>query len=286
MSWWEYIPAVISAVGSITSYSSGKSQNERQLSYNAYNTVEGYKVSMANIDSAMTLGKMNAMMLMNAAELKTAANSKAIAFNADMIRATTAYNDLLYEEDLSRLWEDAGLDQQILHLERARERGAMEATQAASGTLMGQDSNADVIADQMTMEALDSFVIQRNADSKAKDILNARARSLWEGEMSIRKIMWEGELDNYVTTSNARSQAAGSMLETLITGQANQLSAKYQLQSGLISGQNTFAGNNTQLTNAFSSGMFGAVGQGIETYYRNESRQRQSEAGKSLLANE
>lgn len=283
MSWWEYIPAVISAVGSITSASSGKKQNQYQRDINTYNTIEGYRVSMANIDSAVSLASMNAALMLGLQDQKSTLIRKTASFNADMIRATTQYNDLLFEQELSDLYETNELDQEVLHLQRARERGAIEASQSASGTLMGQDSNADVIMDQMTMEALDSFILQRNADKKAKEILNARARSSWEGEMAARKILWEGEVEAMSSTLSTRAQAAGSLIEAGITAGANRTSAKYQLDSGLLSGQNTFSSNQTQLDNSFAQGMFGAVGQGITTYYKNQARSKQNESGKSLL---
>lgn len=283
MSWWEYIPAVISAVGSITSASSGNKQNQYQWDINNYNTLEGYRVSMSNIDSAVSLASMNAALMLGMQETKSTLIRKTAAFNADMIRATSQYNDLLFEEEVADVYEALELDQEMLHLQRARERGAIEASQSASGTLMGVDSNADVIIDQMTMEALDSFIIQRNADKKAKEILNARARSAWEGEMTAQKIIWEGDVEAMSSGLNARAQAAGSLIEAGITANANRMSAKYQLNSGLLSGQNTFSANQTQINNSFAQGMFGAVGQGIETYYKNQARSTQNEAGKSLL---
>jgi hypothetical protein len=283
MSWWEYIPAVISAVGTLVGNNSSNKQNAYQRDINNYNTIQGYQVSMANIASSVSLAQMNAALMMGLSDQKSLVTRKTAQYNADMIRATSSYNDLLYEEELADVYESLDLDLETLHLQRARERGAIEAAQSASGVLMGQDSPGDVIIDQMTMEAMDSFIIQRNADKKANQILNARARSAWEGEMTAEKIIWEGDVEAMSSSMSTRAQAAGSLIEAGITAGANRLSSKYQLDSGLLSGQNTFSSNQTQINNSFAQGMFGAVGEGINTYYRNQERDERNTMYKSLL---
>ena len=88
-----------------------------------------------------------------------------------MIFATTSYNALLQEQELSRLWEDEGLALEQLGAERARERGGIIAEQGASGTVIGEGSNEDVIVSQMTQEAMDATVIQHGADRQVHEEL-------------------------------------------------------------------------------------------------------------------
>ena len=110
-------------------------------------------------------------------------------------------------------------------MERERERKTIEANQAASGTLMGVGSNAQVLIDQKTQEELDKFIVKHNADIQASRIQNAKAQNLWLGEMEMLKIGYEGQVSAGVAQANANLQAMGTLATTAISSMADTTTA-------------------------------------------------------------
>lgn len=269
MGWWMIASAAISAYSSYTKNKDQTETNKEQSAWNKYNAMMNYSNTMNNLNARMALYEMNAAMTMAAAE-NTSATTKLIAnYNADLLYDAAQYNDKLYEQELQNLWDETGLDLELITLERAKERGEIEAKQSASGTVMGIDSNADVIIDQKTQEALDKFVVRHGADVTAARINNARAKGLWQAEQEIGKVMFEGTIKANTALSNAALASAGMMTEAGIEYAAGSASAAAQLKSGLAGADLTQSQNQTNIDSAFQSGMFSAIGSGISSYLNN-----------------
>jgi len=262
---WMIIAA--QAISSIISANSASKQNESQLAWNRYNAEANYNTALTNIAARSAISQANAAMAMATGRLQANASLATAETNANIIWATTVYNDRLLAEELDQMWNAEELDQGLLAKQRAVERGGIEAQQAASGTVMGQDSNADVIIDQKTAEALDSFVIRHNADIKAAEISNARAKGLWEGNMAVKKTLWEGNLAANMSLANSKLQAAGMITESIISNAADRASAISARDAGMAGADTNYNQNNTQIGSSLLSGLFNTGAQAASDYY-------------------
>jgi hypothetical protein len=266
MAWWMLIPAAVSALSSISEKSSATSQNATQKYWNSYNAQQAYNTDVGNIAAQTAIAKANASLVMASANVNVGINQARLEFNKSNILEAAMYNDSLFADELDLLWEQAGLDTQLLTMQRARERGEIEADQSASGTVMGQDSNADVIIDQMTQEALDKLVVKHGADLSAKRVSDARARSLWEAGNEVKQIAFEGRMFEIATKTGAAMQSAGILTENAISGMAGMSSATSRLKSGLAGADMQYSQNQSRIGSNFRTGMFSAIGQGVSSY--------------------
>ena len=289
---WQFVPAVLTTIGAISSYSSGQQQNKNRLAWGQYNAQMQYNTAMGNIDAQVMLAGLNfgfakqaAGMQSKIAEFQYGLASRAAdmelykaQYNANILTQTTLYNNSLLDAEIADIWEAADLDLVHLANQRARERGAMSVD---TGVTLGQDSHAEVMIDSMTQEALDAFVVRRGADRKVRDINNQIAKNLYEGQLGIHKMAWEGKLNHYnimlgaqANYMNAQMGAASTLLQGAadyasanISAIANRASAYSQLQSNLYGAQFDYDANKAQLKNNLTRGIFSGIGMGIGTYY-------------------
>lgn len=267
--WGVIAGVVISAVSAYAQNRANARQNDAQYAVNRQNAQGAYDIAMGNVAAQMAIGRFNALAALQAGRISSQAIMQESLVNARIIRATTDYNDDLLEAEEEQIWDAYGLDTKIIKDQRAVERGQIEAYQSASGTVMGQDSNADVITDQMLQEKMDQFVIRHNADIKAADIFNARAQGKWEGEMQIKKTLWEGQLQATVAQANAGLQAASALAGSTLSGMAGTMSAQIGLSSGMSSADIISSQNSIQNRAQLTQGLFGAAANGVTNYYAN-----------------
>lgn len=267
MAWWLAIPAALSAISAI-SQSGQQSQNAYAAGqWSRYNAQMGYNTTLGNLRSQMQLSKFNAALAMKAGSAAASIAAGAASYNAQMIHSTALYNDSLLEEELRLMWSGADLEMEQIEKERARERGGIIATQAASGTVIGVGSNEDVIVAQKTQEAMDSFIVRHGADLQAAKITNARTQGLWQAQAQIAKTLYEGRLGAASAMNNAIAQAAGGMAQAAIGGLAELTSARFKLDAGMAGGNLAESQGMQQSQNTLFSGIFGAASQGVSAYY-------------------
>ena len=292
---WQYVPAVLTAIGSISQASSASSQSDNRLAWGRYNAQMQYNTSMGNIKANTMIAGLNfgaakqvaAMQgQVAAAQFKLAEQSAEMElhkarYNAGLIVNTTQYNNSLLDAEIADVWEEADLD--ILHLsnQRAREQGALVAQQGASGTVIGEGSNADVIIDSKTQGALDEFVVRRGAADKVNDINNQISKSLYEGQLAIHQLTFEGRLNEFNIMQGARANymnaqmgAASTLIQgaaqygsAMIGAAADRQSAQYALQSGMQGAQFDYDTNQNTIRNNLTNGLFSSIGMGVSTYY-------------------
>lgn len=266
MAFW--IPMAISAAGSVIGAANSRKQNTVQAQWNNYNANMQYGVDMTNAAMSMGAAKMNAAAALRAGSMN-AQNAVAQAeFNIEQILATSMYNDALMEEELMVMWDQAELDLLQLGNQRAREAGAILVGQAASGTIIDQDSNLDVMIDQKTQEAMDAFIVRHGADVQAANINNARSKGLYEGEMAIVRTKYEGQVAAWQASSDARAQAAGVMGNAQLQGVADMFNAEMRLKSGYAGASMTFGQNAGQINNTMLSGLFSAASSYASSAYK------------------
>jgi hypothetical protein len=263
--WW--VPMAISAASSVVQASSASKQNKQQAAWNRYNAQMQYQTDMTNIGAQTAIAGFNAKMAMMAGKMSAGVTKKMAEFNAQQTWATTLFNDALYEEELSLLWDAVDLDLAQLENQRAVERGQILAAQAASGTVMGQDSNAQVVINQRLQEEMDAFIVRHGADVQANKIARERAAGLWQGEMAVRKILYEGAMGAYAATANANLQAAGILGESAISAAAQKKSAMFRLQAGMAGADMQYNQQQTGIQANLVSGLFSAAGQGFSNFY-------------------
>ena len=303
MSYW-WVPMAISAVGSMVNRSSSNAQNRTQASWNQYNVNSQYNIDTMNNATALALGKMNASLALGAGNVNAALAlmsgkldsemaRKTADYNAAMITATAQYNDSLLESDLSSMWESAELDLMLLDNQRQVEKGQILAEQAASGTVIGDGSNADVVVNQQTQAELDAFVVRHNADIQAAAISNARAQGMWEAQVGVQHALWQGEMESYYATANSQIRAQGikanAALDAASIGATSSLnywagtqSANLRRSAGIAGVQTSYSQNKQAISNNFVQGLFSAAANGASRYY--EYKPTTGQAGSSLLS--
>lgn len=275
---WAGVTIASTVYGAMSRSAQQRQAANQQSGFQEYNALEQYRVTNRNITSQLELGLFNARMSMAAGAAQASAISATTNYNVAMIMATTMYNDLLYQEELELLWSAHDLDQILLERARALERGGIIAKQAASGTVIGEGSNADVVVAQMTEGALESEVVRRNASNQAARITNEEVQGLWRGQAEALKVGYEGQVAAWSAMQNAKYQAAGSLASTFFGAKAAKESAEYALESGMMGANFTQINGRDTARNTLTSGLFNAAGQGAQIYYGNRVPQIASES--------
>lgn len=260
-----WVTAAIMAGSAIYGAISSSNQNKTQQAWNNYNAQMSYNNSVRNIRAQNTIAGMNAMLAMKSGQINAQMATDTAQLNASIIADTTAYNNELLAEDLALMWEAAELDIRNLEVQRAKERGGIRATHAASGTVMDEGSNAEIIADQMTQEAMDAFIIRHGADIQASKITNAMAQNRWQGEMQIKKTIWEGQMGAYSSLTNAGLSAMGGLMTAAISSQAGMQTASSGLTAGLAGAQMQYSQNQQSINAGLVQGLFSAGSQYVSS---------------------
>jgi len=226
------VGGVIGGIGGLISGNSAAAQHDNAAAWAEYNRQMQRGTDMYNIQSSLMIAGLNASLARAAGAAQSASILAAAKYNANIIGLTTDYNTQLLEEEMTRVWNDLDLDIRQIEMFRSRERGTMLADQAGSGTVMGEGSNAILVIDQMTMEALDVTIAEFGADRSAANISNQIAQGQWQGEVAIQQTMWEGEMAAYNATYNANLQATGAYASAVIQADANMYSSKQAFMAG------------------------------------------------------
>jgi hypothetical protein len=249
MAWPLVAAAAVSAVSAVASNMSNKAAAKSQGQWAAYNSEMEYATTMNNLKANFSIARVNAASTVSAGKFNSDLAMQNTLTNVGIIQATNKYNSLLYEEELSKVWDSVGLDIELKQNQREVERGQIRAFQSASGTVMDQDSAGKVVEDQMTQEAMDIFVTKNNGDIQARDIINSRARSQWEGEMAVQKTLYEGRMASIGTITNASLQAGTQLTQASISNVAGQSSASSSLTAGLYGAKFTTEAGITKANN-------------------------------------
>jgi len=250
---------IIGGVAGWISGSSADAQFSNQLAWAEYNRQSEYNTTVRNIETSLAIAGLNAALSKQAASYNAGVVLDAAVYNAEMIAQTTAYNEELLDNELTRVWQNLDLDIQQIEMFRARERGNMVVDQAASGTTIGQDSNAIAIIDQQTQESMDVVVTEFGADRQAANINNQLAQGRWQGEVAIQQTMWEGQVQANSIIYNSNVQAQGALASAVLQADAGMYSAKQAFVTGGYNQQQAKSQFSSQQDQAMISGLFSAA---------------------------
>jgi len=290
---WQYIPAVLSIIGTISQKNQAQTQNDNQLAWNRYNNQMQYNVARSNIAMQTELAGFNFGMAKQSAAMQAQVsdaqfrmaaksaefeNAKA-AYNGSLIMNTSLYNATLLDSDIANIWESMDLDLQLLANQREVERGQI-AVQNFQGVVKEGGSYEDTMVDSITQQYLDETAIKQGATREVNGLQNTIAQNLYQGRLKIQQLNWEGKLNGFnilqgatANFMNARMGAAGTLLQgaanyagSMINAASNRQSAEYAYQSGAYGSDFQYQNNKQDIRNNFMNGLFGGIGMGVGAY--------------------
>jgi len=204
-----------------------KAQAYEDTAVNAYNTAitnadNIRKTGEFNALSIGAAGRNNAMETMLAAGLSSTSLRNISRFNQQLQKATTEFNISLLADELPKLLDQANLQITQIWQEEARTEGAIRAFQAASGTVLDEGSNKDVIIDSRTEALMDAYIVGLQYQWNVEAVYDEIAKNAWDGQMAINKMAYEADvtsrnmvnqaaLDAFTITSNATLNAFGTL---------------------------------------------------------------------------
>jgi hypothetical protein len=260
------VGGVIGGVAGLVTGGSADAQHQSQMDIARFNAITQYSTNMQNAATQFMISSYNMKVEQLMAKINANRSLAVADYNVQVIQDTLEYNNNLLDEELRLLWEQYDLDSNLLEDARAVERGKIEAVQAASGVVMGQDSAADVIIDQKTQEALDAFILRHGADVEASKILNAKATNEWKGEMQIRQTQWQGELAAYDAYAGAYARSSAQKVANFSNLMASSISGQNYLTSTEYSLANQNLAYSQANTASAVNGMFSAGSRYIRGY--------------------
>ncbi len=180
-------------------------QMNAELAYNAglINSQNIINTGMVNAYSIGAAGQTNAMQQVVAAELSAGSLLQVADYNSELVKATTEFNLSLLANELPKILDAYEIDETHLWQQEARTEGALRAFQGASGTVLDEGSNLDVLIDSRTEALMDSFIIGLQYQWDVQSVADAMNKTAWEGQMQINKSTFEAN----VQARNIRNQA-------------------------------------------------------------------------------
>jgi len=279
------VGAVVGGVIGAYSGADADRQHQNQNDWARYNASLQYGTALYNLQSQLGIAAYNIRAAQMQANFQNQQTHQLINYNVNMRMAALEYESKLYDAEIEKTWNAFDLDVTQIHQARARELGSIVADQAASGTVIGEGSNADIVIDQQTQEAMDVSIAKFNADQTVAEIANAKAKSAWEANIAISNMLYEGMIGEASNTINANLQTGGQAITALLSTRADRYSAMqnaYMQGIAIQMGDRTYNARNTA---NMTQSLFSSAGQGASLYYRNKpvDSSRSDRAGESLL---
>ena len=269
MAW----PLVFAAVSAATAIYSGisasntsKSNAESAQNAASWNAWSVQNQATTNNQANSMVAMFNAKSSINAASLNAEATQQVADYNSLLLQSTNAYNQELLAGELDQIFENEGLSLEYLEQRRSTTGGEVIATQASSGTTIGEGSNQDVYVDLQAQFAIEKAVLVQQYDREAASIVNAQAKGDWETQNAIVKMQYETQVGNYVNMSNAYTQAASALGSSMVSSWANTQNANNQAQTILMGGAAQASSYNNQANQQMTAGVIAGIGSAASTY--------------------
>lgn len=255
MGYWLLAAAAVSLLSNYSSSQSDAATTRKNAAANASALLKAGKV---NADSIMALGQMNMQIGLGLGRMESDLIQMKSKYNAGIKSMIGEYNAILLEEDARLVWEKADLDISQIEDRYAEAEGKLQVGFGASGVIMNQDSALDAVIDLRTKKALDSFIVSRGADIEAGKILDAAARSTWEGNLAAQQIIMEGKLGSFGAYGSRYLNAIGAGVQAVINANSTIYNSEVAAWQTLTTGQASSTNQQNQATSNLISGLFSA----------------------------
>ncbi|OQX05211.1 MAG: hypothetical protein BWK76_27790 [Desulfobulbaceae bacterium A2] len=264
MPYWYIAVAAVSAIAGALSASNASrvstANSAVAMKYAQMNADSIFSASNINADAQMRMAEINAYGTMMAAQTNAKLSEQVATHNATLALLTSNYDAELMEQEKSLVWRQFKLDDKQMEMAFAQHRGTVEAVQSASGTVMNQDSNQDVIVDARTMHEMNVMAARHGADIQASKIENARSLRLWEGEVQARSIMFDARMNSIAGMANASIGSASSLAQGTINAAVTRYNGTVQAQQTLAGGSIESWQYASKSSIELSNGLYGSAG--------------------------
>lgn len=280
------------SIGSgIDGYISGEEQADQYATTSAYNAAQATSQARYNADSVMNAARINMGLATLGASVDAQGVQAVAHLNAYFQRESAAYNASLLRDDAQSVLEALDLDIETVNKQYRRILGATEVGYTSSGVRIDIDTDTPnlVLLDIATERELETMILTHNGQEQARQLLNAAARSEFEGNMAAAQIMFEGQqragsiqagaslsragmfINAYNTSNSIKYEGGVSSSQQLYNGRTNATSSRQAgdraLVSGLIQGgaalysarEATPAGGTTSSGGGYDNGSSGAT---------------------------
>ena len=266
--------ALANLAGGVASARRAQREGERAQQFAMFNSMHNKAWGREQAMFTLASAAFNARRIQENARLNTGLNTAAINRNVQVLRQVSAYNALLADTEVESIYDALDLDKTLVERQSQVNIGKEVVRQAASGTVIGEGSNAEVVTSMLADEAVQKKIMDHNAENRALEIVNAKAQGQWETEMQIGKLTYEGELsaigqlttaalDSSATLVNAGfsswstlQNAENASQQTINTGHQQQARYNDQSQAMLMNG---IFGAGRSLANSYASGQFDSL---------------------------
>lgn len=274
--WGTLIGGVVGAIGGyFLSGDDAYDTAQTQAGWQRYYAQQQYGLSMMQSAFGMAAAQSNYNMAAMAAGLNRLNSDAILNYNAILVYEAAQYQSKLYDIDLANLYDARDLNILYLEQQRQAEQGDIQASAAASGVSTSSGSVLDVMVSSEHQAMLDQWVVQRNAHVQASLIRNAQAKSLYEGELTVRKMMYEGRMNSLQQYTNTMLNATSNLTAAKTSALGSMFTAGLQLENAYQGAVFTETQGEDQANQAMYSALFNAAGTAIGSYTYGANQQHQ-----------
>lgn len=197
----------------MSSASAAKAQARQAADWAAYNAAMARSVGERNAKASIAFATFNAGLQRMGATAEAAALQARAKYNAGIRLQIAEYNAKQIEQEVPLIWDQAELDTFNLGQQIDAISGANRAAYGASGVALDIGTPVDVETDIRTQEALEAFVVRHNAQIATARIVDAAAKSRWEGQVEAATILHEGTVQGSLAMVRGNLGAMGTLMQ-------------------------------------------------------------------------
>ncbi len=280
MVWPMIIAAGAAVAGGIISANTSRNNADAAQAAALYNSQSQLNAGRQTAQMQLALAGFNSSLVMKQAALNAHSQGLVAEYNASLLGSARDYNNSLLDAQAETEWENYELQAILLEDDFRRIQSMTIANQGASGTVIDDGSNMDVVVSNKTRHAMDQAILRSNADKIAANILNAQARNSWEAENQIQKTLWEAEVGAATMLQSARYSAAGLTAQGALNSNLTLINSRAGASSTLSSGNAQATQFNNTAGQQLIGGFLSAVSTGASMYATSSNASRYG----SLLA--
>jgi hypothetical protein len=251
------VMVAITAAQAISGFMGARSAAKQAQETAAYNAAQTMAVGMANADNTENFAEFNADRVNADAKLNVSVSDSVSAYNAKVTRAIAGYNASLLDSEVERVWQDAELDMNQYSKQGLQQIGHQVAAYGASGVMLGDGQSLDQsIIDSRNELDMDMLIMAHNAESVVGRLLDEKAKGQWQGEMAAKQIEYEGQVNSFNITADARSKTSTILAQGYYDASTQRTNAVIGSNSALYGGSVQADAYKTKANQALLDGAF------------------------------